>query len=66
MKFLIENNINYNELESNASLIESDEKSFLGDFIDDRSLYPKFNNVKLLHNTKKNLTLLREVIKYYK
>lgn len=66
MKFLIENNINYNELESNASLIESDEKSFLGDFIDDRSLYPKFNNVKLLHNTKKNLTLLSEVINYYK
>lgn len=66
MKILIEENVNYTTLPSSTELIISDNKSFLGDFINDSSLYPNFNNVKLLHNTKKNINLLREVIKYYK
>jgi hypothetical protein len=66
MKILIEEKIGYNELSSNDVLEMSENKFYLGDFINDENLYPNFNNVKLLHNTKKNINLLRKVIKYYK
>lgn len=66
MKILIEEKIKYNELSSYDKLEISEDKFYLGDFVDDENLYPNFNNVKLLHNTKKNIDLLRKVIKYYK
>lgn len=65
VKYLNEESVDYTWLDC-IMVPGEKEEIFLSDFQDDINFYPKLINVKLLHNTKKNLDVLREIIKYYK
>jgi hypothetical protein len=66
IKFIFENKINFNRLNTVVDFHLTNDKFFLSDFRDNGDFYPKTDNVKLLHNTKKNLNKLKEIIKFYK
>ena len=66
VKYLNEESVDYNWLKSITIPGEVEGDFFVSDFQDDINFYPNFTNVKLLHNTKKNLSVLKEIIKYYK
>jgi hypothetical protein len=63
-KYPYENNVNYKILSSNASFTNVSD-IFLSDFSTEIEDYQYSNNVKMLHNTKKDIKLLKELIKNY-
>ena len=63
IKYVYENDINYKILNSSP---ESTLDVFLSDFVEDENLYPTLTKAKILHNTKKNLELLKKIKIYYK
>lgn len=65
MKYVVEENKNYNRLPAITIPNHIDGNFFVSDFQDNVNFYPNFTNVKLLHNTKKNFDTLRQIIKYY-
>lgn len=66
IKFIYENNIPFNRLESTYHPDSTHKEFFLGDFKEEEKLYPESIKVKLLHDTKKNVETLRNIIKFYK
>jgi hypothetical protein len=63
-KYAYENDVNYKVLTSNASFTNI-ENIFLSDFSTQVEDYKHSDNVKILHNTKKDVKLLKELIKNY-
>jgi hypothetical protein len=65
-KYAYEEPINYKKLSVKFDPMQpSNEDCFLSDFINSESYYPNIVGPRLLHDTKKNMALLAEVIKYY-
>lgn len=65
IKYIFENNIPHKRLHTTMDPKSSGENYFLSDFKDDESVYPLLPEVKVLHNTKKNIEVLKKIINYY-
>lgn len=65
IKYMLEENKNFNRLNTLMVPTNSEFKFFLSDFQKNEDFYPNFNSSKLLHDTKKNLDTLKKIIKYY-
>jgi len=65
LKFIFEKNIRHKRLHSTAHPESIENDWFLGNFKEDKLIYQNIPKVKLIHNTKSNITLLKEIIKYH-
>lgn len=65
MKYMVEQNKNFTRLNTVTVPGISDVKYFCSDFQIDETLYPHINNAKVLHNTKKDVSTLNKITKYY-
>jgi hypothetical protein len=65
IKYIYENNIPHKRLNSTVFPQSTGGDYFLSDFQEDIEIYPNISEVRLIHNTKKNVDLLKKIIKYY-
>lgn len=65
IKYIYENNIPHIRLNTCSFPHEKGSNYFLSDFQENESSYIPFPEVRLLHNTKKNIQTLKNVINYY-
>lgn len=63
-KYAYENEVNYKILSSNGTFVNNGEL-FLSDFSTNEEDYFYTKNVKILHNTKKDITFLKKITKKY-
>jgi len=65
LKFLFDKQITFKTLSSNISADDRNGNYFLTDYPTNEKLFPDFPNYKLIHNTKKDINILKNVIKHY-
>jgi len=65
IKYIYENKISHTRLHANGNPKATGMNYFMGDFYDKENIYPNIPEIRIIHNTKKNVELLKEIMQFY-